>query len=991
MRWKQALIVHVVRGRIKQSGDEDAPTGTRGRLHFRTALAMLALAFSSARADEYFVGTPGDDAALGQSEEEAFATVTRGLQALKPGDTLTLLPGEYFGASDVRITGAEGKPLTVRAQIPGTVTLRGDVDVTGFQRVPGTRYTWWTPLKQPVEGVAERDTSMMYAFVPSVAEVEDVRRACFHDPDAGRLYVHTSDSASPGTHRLIASLTNGFGIIFNIPRDERGPHDIVVEGLAFTGYMSRNAAPRPGSLTRWGLYFVQPERCVVRNCRAYLNGGGIGLVRPNDCLVEDCIAYGNFSTFCASGGNILSWSPAKNTVMRRNTVHTTNANGIRFYGSGTENCALESNLSYGCKMGGIWIKGGNNATSRIVRNVSLGAIYNSGGVDTANIHNNLCKFGSNIGDDPSNVQLSKLRKFDPAANFADPAHHDYRLQSDSVLRGTGPAGDDPGPFPYGAEVFFVGPEGDDSHGGTSLKQAWRSLDYAAKHTRPGHTLYCLPGIDDNAIARTRSTLTGVTVRRRGQPDTSHFAYTPARTKAPLRIEDVRVHSTTATTANIEWWTPAVEATTRLVWGTTPACDSTVDGVYDEGIFHTVSLTGLEPGTQYYYRVSAVSPAWEFHTNADLAELEKEKPRDRGEAVVQSFRTPGQDAPPLTYHVAVTGNDTNNGLTQVQAWRTLRHAAANVKAGDTVLIHAGTYAESVPVRGTGDRGRPVTFRAAPGEQVWLDGSRQKRNCAFRLAFKHHVHLDGLYFHNFRFGFYHKSGTAGAIHVIRGSGNVVSRCFYDGRAQTYMPFFILATDTRGFTLENSVVVQGWNCVSLWRCPDLTVRHCVFYNGLIRNVVLFNDATQPVTFTHNLVCDNIPKKYRNALLSVWHLEAYRGDHNCYFSRYSAQERTILNYTRVDGVKDPGDLLLADVQKRTGQDRRTIFANPGVPVVAELPKQYETRTDYDRIELHRDAGEAKPLDFSHFFADPNGPAGRAADGKPIGLDPAAFTNGRL
>jgi len=28
----------------------------------------------------------------------------------------------------------------------------------------------------------------------------------------------------------------------------------------------------------------------------------------------------------------------------------------------------------------------------------------------------------------------------------------------------------------------------------------------------------------------------------------------------------------------------------------------------------------------------------------------------------------------------------------------------------------------------------------------------------------------------------------------------------------------------------------------------------------------------------------------------------------------------------------------------------------------------------------------LSDFFADPNGPAGRAADGRPIGLDPAAF-----
>ena len=954
------------------------------------ALAVTVLSIPAAYADEYFVSTQGDDSASGRKEEAAFATVGKGLKALKPGDTLTILPGEYFGANDVRIAGEEGKPITVRSKTPGAAVLRGDVDVTGFGRVPGLRYTWWAPMKRAVEGVAERDTSLMYAFVASVAEVEDVRRSCYHDPDAGKLYVHTSDSGPPESHRLIASLTNGFGIIFNIPRGERGPHDIVIDGLAFTGYMSREAAPRPGGLTRWGLYFVQPDRCIVRKCRAYLNGGGIGLVRPNDCLVEDCIAYGNFSTFCASGGNIISWSPAKNTIMRRNIIHTTNANGIRFYGGGSEDCVLEANLAYGCKMGGIWIKGGKNATSKIVRNVSIGAIYNSGGVDTANIHHNLCEFGSNIGDDASNVQLSKLRRFEPDVNFVDPAHHDYRLQSDSVLRGKGAAGADPGPFPYHDEVFFVGPAGSDRNKGTSAKQAWRTVQHALKQTAPGHTLYCLPGVDEEAVAQAKRTVDGVTIRHRGRPGRDHFAYAPPRQKVALRIEDVRVHSTTATTANMEWWTPTIEATTRLEWGPTPACRNTIEDIYDEGIFHTVSLMGLKPGTQYYYRVSAVSPVWEFHTNADLAAREKEKPRSVGRAETQSFRTLAEDAPAKTYHVAVTGDNSASGLTRELAWRTIRHAASIAKAGDTVLIHAGTYEEHVPVRGTGDKDRPVTFRSAPGEKVWMDGSKQKRNCAFRLAFKHHVHLDGLYFHNFRLGFYHKSGNAGAIHVARGSNNVVRRCFYDGRATTYMPFFILATDTSAFTLENSVVVQGWNGVSLWRCPDLTVRHCVFYNGLIRNVTLFNDAAQRVTFTHNLVCDNIPMKYRNALLSLWHLEAYRGDNNCYFSRYTAEERRLLDYVRVEGVKNPGHLLLADVRERIGQDKNTLFANPGMQAVATMQKQYETRAEHDRLELHRDAKETKPLDFVHFFANPQGPTARAADGKPIGLDPAAFANGR-
>ena len=91
----------------------------------RTVLATLVLAISSACGSEYFVGTRGNDGASGRLESEAFATVAKGLLALKPGDTLTLLPGEYFGASDVRISGAQGKPLTVHGK--GQLYIRGVV------------------------------------------------------------------------------------------------------------------------------------------------------------------------------------------------------------------------------------------------------------------------------------------------------------------------------------------------------------------------------------------------------------------------------------------------------------------------------------------------------------------------------------------------------------------------------------------------------------------------------------------------------------------------------------------------------------------------------------------------------------------------------------------------------------------------------------------------------------------------------------------------
>lgn len=1138
----------------------------------RLAILCICIVLTAAlpgAAAEYFVATGGDDAANGASPATAVRTVGRGLTLLTPGDTLTILPGEYFGANSVRLAGTPDAPIIIRAARPGSVLLRGDVDLHGFERLPGTRYTWWAAFDREVEGVGENDTAASYAFVPSVPEVEEVRGSCYYDSEARRLYVHTSDSGPADSHALSVSVTNGFGILIQPPAGEGTAHDIVIDGLAAGGYRNRELAPNPGSNTRWGFYIVEAERCTIRRCTAFLNGGGIALVRPKDCLIEDCVAFGNYSTFNSSGGNIICWTPATNTIQRRNTVHSTKSNGIRFYGGGSENCALEGNLAWDCAYGEIWIKGGANATSRIVGNVSLGAIYNSGGVAQENIHHNLGSYGSEIEDTVSNIWFSRIPRFDFDRNFADSVNHDYRLQSDAPLRGTGPNGTDPGPFPYVGDVFFVSPEGDDTAAGTSVATAWRTLAHAAAAAEPGQTVYLLAGTYREALQPARSGTAdapivfrrrgrdrvvldgqgalatgvvldgrsyisvegltvigctgpgvrasdgeGLTIRecvllgngqgmvgsgladftvrnclfrdneaeglrlegcaapsgevtstvfdRNGGPalavdettaavlwsdynaiapgarlslagtpmdlaawqgatdlDAHSLSHVPEyrdpaagdlglqdgsllpgrgalatnigpyrrdAVQAPLRIEGVQVHSVTATTANLEWWTPTTEATTKLEWGETPECANVIENIYNASIFHTVSLTGLTPGTRYYFRVSATAPATEFHTNLDLARLEAEKVREVATAEVAGFETLAADGPPRTFHVALGGDDASDGLSLATAWRTLRHAAGQVRAGDTVLIHEGSYEEHVPIRATGDEGWPITFRAAPGEQVWLDGSGQKRPTAIRIAFKQHVHLNGLRLHNFRASRYESDADAGAVEIVGGAHNVLSRCFYDGRARTYMPYFVAGRGTEDLLLENCVIINGWNGAAFQHCPELTIRHCVFYNCLIQALHVYNPPDQPVTLSHNIFCDNIPDKVRNPIAWIWHLETLRSAYNCWFMRLPAEERMVIGYGRLGGELVSAQATFPELQERFGLEAGGVYANPGMRVVAELTPPGGPAADYDRLEMHRAGAEIEPLDFADFFADPAGPAARAADGRPMGLDPAAF-----
>lgn len=80
----------------------------------------------------------------------------------------------------------------------------------------------------------------------------------------------------------------------------------------------------------------------------------------------------------------------------------------------------------------------------------------------------------------------------------------------------------------------------------------------------------------------------------------------------------------------------------------------------------------------------------------------------------------------TYYVATNGND-GNSVSQAQnlatPWKTIQHAATNMKAGDTCIIRGGTYRETVtlPSGCTGTASSPVTFKAYGTEKVVINGA------------------------------------------------------------------------------------------------------------------------------------------------------------------------------------------------------------------------------------------------------------------------------
>ncbi|MBI5865943.1 MAG: carbohydrate-binding protein [Planctomycetes bacterium] len=76
---------------------------------------------------------------------------------------------------------------------------------------------------------------------------------------------------------------------------------------------------------------------------------------------------------------------------------------------------------------------------------------------------------------------------------------------------------------------------------------------------------------------------------------------------------------------------------------------------------------------------------------------------------------------IEYHVAVTGNDANDG-SRSRPFKTISAAASIAQAGDVITVHKGLYRERVsPPRGGESDVRRITYQAAPGEKVVITGS------------------------------------------------------------------------------------------------------------------------------------------------------------------------------------------------------------------------------------------------------------------------------
>lgn len=449
-------------------------------------------------AAEYIVSCLGHDSHDGLSAQTALATIQKGLDLLKPGDTLTIEPGEYEQSAWRQGLGGEAR-TTIRARVPGTVLIRGDEPVGPWRKVEGHRSIYATVMSKPVHAVNEVDTLTVLRNVPAVSELEAGPGRFHYDAESQTLYIIASDWKEPSEHSYTASVRNTDGLFLG------GAKNVVISGLAFTGFHNTRistAVPSyrnrySGNQAVWGIFLLDSESCEIIRCTAYLNGGGIGVeyleepkVKVAGTRIEQCVAYGNFSQISPYQSSGIGVYAPNGDIVRGGLAYLNQVFGVRFYQKAHAPGLIDQTRAWGntidevsqdlhVKVGGVM---------PVTRSISAGGFKLHG---SAHCVLPLPPEESTDGSWTNSNNIILQPETGPAVRvereFADPANGDYRLQSSSQFRNID--GTDAGPAAYVPNVYYVALSGDDRADGMSMNTAWKSLARAGQALKPGDTLY----------------------------------------------------------------------------------------------------------------------------------------------------------------------------------------------------------------------------------------------------------------------------------------------------------------------------------------------------------------------------------------------------------------------------------------------------------------------------------------------------------------------
>jgi len=229
---------------------------------------------------DYFVdGARGSDTASGTSEATAWKSLANSTR-LKPGDTLTALPGTITGTF-APPSGTAAAPITLRAKEPGTVTVDGSVRIDGLG---------WTRI---AKGFQTPFSRLAFNVFQRTFE-SDGKRANFNNRDFNqygsnpRLDLHGTPAEfkwAGGSLRLNAIPSTPqaeplFAAITEVAINLNGRSHVNVEGIVTRGH--KHAVATNGGT---GIHF--------KGCRfTFCGSTAVWLVGLSDASMVGCVVQG---------------------------------------------------------------------------------------------------------------------------------------------------------------------------------------------------------------------------------------------------------------------------------------------------------------------------------------------------------------------------------------------------------------------------------------------------------------------------------------------------------------------------------------------------------------------------------------------------------------------------------------------------------------------------------------------------------------------------
>jgi parallel beta-helix repeat protein len=222
----------------------------------------------------------------------------------------------------------------------------------------------------------------------------------------------------------------------------------------------------------------------------------------------------------------------------------------------------------------------------------------------------------------------------------------------------------------------------------------------------------------------------------------------------------------------------------------------------------------------------------------------------------------------TFFVSPSGSDGAAGSASAP-WSTIGHALESVNPGDTVLVRAGTYTDSLTVTRSGSASAVITLAAATGERPVLtgrlkvaadyirvtgflfDGQRNNSQDVSVYLTGNHIEVSGNVIRNgFMSGIYAGTSGAGPVDDLRIVGNTI----VDNGTHVNLDHGIYCGDCRDSLIAGNLIT-GNKAAGIQLYPDAN-GNVVTGNTIARNgrfgVIIGSESS--TTSSRNLLTDNV-----------------------------------------------------------------------------------------------------------------------------------------